>query len=277
MLTYAENWTTKSLRQIQSAHYGASNSQITLHTGVAYLGVVNSNTAVPFCSLSDNTNHSPSTIWCHLMPVLTFLKANHPRITKLHFMSDGPVTQYRGRHNMHLMVNIPFQMGFQEIWWNFSEAGHGKGAADGVGATIKRLADETTMTGADIHDAQTMLEALESKTSIKLFSVPRDAEISSLPAVPSVKGVMKVHQVYSNREGTIYTRDVSCYCKPGLCDCHSPLLHEMLQCDYHDYIKQPDNAEVIQVQFTIDMIEKFPSFFMCTGNLPCHISLLSQR
>ena len=48
---------------------------------------------------------------------------------------------------MHLLANVPFDMGFHEVYWNFSDAGHGKGPGDDVGAAIKRLADNMVLSG----------------------------------------------------------------------------------------------------------------------------------
>ena len=38
VIDFSENYTCKQNRSVQSAHFGASNQQITLHTGVAYIG-----------------------------------------------------------------------------------------------------------------------------------------------------------------------------------------------------------------------------------------------
>jgi hypothetical protein len=77
-IDYAENYVAKLRREIQSAHFGASKSQITLHTGVYYKGPH----CIPqtFCSLSDSLEHGPSGIWAHLGPVLDDIQANHPEV-----------------------------------------------------------------------------------------------------------------------------------------------------------------------------------------------------
>ena len=46
-----------------------------------------------------------------------------------------------------------YYYGFQQATWNFFEAGHGKGTADGVGAAIKKKADHLITSGQDIADA----------------------------------------------------------------------------------------------------------------------------
>lgn len=45
---------------------------------------------------------------------------------------------------------------FRHVKWNYTEAGHGKGPADGVGGAIKRTADDLVNAGNDIPDAETL-------------------------------------------------------------------------------------------------------------------------
>ena len=66
---------------------------------------------------------------------------------------------------MHLL----FEYGFHTGTWSYFEAGHGKGVADGIGATIKRTADNFVSYGEDIFDAHELYEKLQGKTVIKIF------------------------------------------------------------------------------------------------------------
>lgn len=143
-IDFSENWTVKTLSAVQSAHFGASVEQITLHTGVAYF---TANQSMSFCSISDNRDHGPAAVWSHILPILEHIKKYRDNIDTLHFASDGPTTQYRNRFNFFLATHFPAKIGFRIAWWNFSEAGHGKGPADGVGAAIKRLADGLVLAG----------------------------------------------------------------------------------------------------------------------------------
>ena len=51
IVDFSENYTTQQNRAVQSAHFGASNNQPTLHTGVVYTRGATSS----FCSISDCT------------------------------------------------------------------------------------------------------------------------------------------------------------------------------------------------------------------------------
>ena len=106
--------------------------------------------------------------------------------------------------------------------WNFSEAGHGKGAPDGIGAVIKRTADKLVSEGKDISTPKALYTVIsETDTSIKLFYVDNSvvADFSqSLPdSITSVAGTMNIHQLVTVKRGHIYYRDVSCFCDDQLC------------------------------------------------------------
>ena len=258
-IDFAENWASKSLDEIQATNWGGSHFQISLHTCVAYTG--SASNPISICSISDNTDHSPVSIWHHLKPVLLHLKEEYPLVEKLHFMSDGPVTQYRGRNNMHLMANIPFELGYTEVWWNFSEASHGKGAADGVGAAVKRTADNLILSGKEIDDAQTMYNQIKELTTVKLFVIDPSFEFIHLPekTVPAITGIMRVHQAVCLERGFISTRDVSCYCDTR-CKCYkllrrNVLVHKQQSDQRTGSISSLKTLEPIAISFILPAVE----------------------
>ena len=167
-IDFSENYVAKLASAISSAHYGASKHQITLHTGVYYLGP--SGKPKPFCSLTDSLHHGPGAIWAHLDPVIDYIAASHPSVDTLHFYSDGPTTQYRQKGNFYKFTTVIYEKGFIAATWNFSEAGHGKGAPDGIGATLKRTADQIVAHGTDIPNAIALYEQLK-KVFFSVFSV----------------------------------------------------------------------------------------------------------
>ena len=67
--------------------------------------------------------------------------------------------------------------------WNFNEVGHGKGAPDGVGATLKQIADRVVEEGHNVENFEKFMSVLKIKyTGIKLKEVTEDeiAEIDNL-------------------------------------------------------------------------------------------------
>jgi hypothetical protein len=97
--------------------------------------------------------HDPSAIWAHLSKTLAYFLELCPSATAVHLVSDGPTTQYRSKNNFYYLSTLPFEMCLQRITWNFLEAKHGK---DGVGAAVKRRADEIVAQGKDLPNAKTM-------------------------------------------------------------------------------------------------------------------------
>jgi hypothetical protein len=153
-IDFSENFSCKYSAEVQSVHFGASRQQVSLHTGVLYYKDATDETlrTLAFCTSSDNLRHDPAAIWAHLSPMLKYAKENISNIQEVHFVSDGPTTQYRNKKNFYLLYEC-IEKFFPDIVsasWNFSEAGHGKGAMDGVGAAIKQTADRHIAHGNDV-------------------------------------------------------------------------------------------------------------------------------
>jgi len=217
-IDFSENWTVKILSAVQSAHFGASLEQISLHTGVAYFG---NKLSMSFCSVSDNKDHGPAAVWSHLLPVLLHIRQMYD-IDVLHVISDGPTTQYQNRYNFFLASIIPGLLGFQRTWWNFSEAGHGKGPADGVGAAVKRLANQCVLSGEEVANARSLCSALKPLTDIYIFLTDDFMSFSDSIDIPQFSGTMKIHQLLAEPTGQIVYRNWSCYCscnQQTMCRC----------------------------------------------------------
>ena len=135
--------------------------------------------------------------------ILNYLKET-TAVDIVHFVSDGPTTQYRSRSNLYLFAVKVFEYGFRKATWNFLEAGHGKGAPDGIGGALKRQADSLVVVQRkDITCAKNLIEGLNAlQTSIKPFTVADDMiekEANELPKnIESVPETMRIHQVLIN-------------------------------------------------------------------------------
>ena len=114
-LDFSENYTCRYAEEIQSAHFGGSHRQSSLHTGVYYT----TKGTKSFCSISDYTRHDPAGIWAHLQPVLCDIQAPDANITTVHFVSDGPTMQYCHKSNFYLASVIPRKLGYERVTWNF--------------------------------------------------------------------------------------------------------------------------------------------------------------
>ena len=203
---FSENYSTKYSSEIQAIHFGGNRQAISLHTVVVYMK--SGEGVLPFClcTVSSSLEHGAGAIWAHLKPVFTFINSQVDQITRVHFLSDGPSTQYRNKSIFYLLQYrlrdfFPF---LNYASWNYSEAGHGKGAPDGVGGTIKRTADKLVAQGNDILNVESLIQALSKKLeNVLLFQVDSSSiqgSIESLPHnVSAFKGSMKVHQAIWRR------------------------------------------------------------------------------
>lgn len=193
---YSENYACKYTREIKETHFGGGNQQVTLHTGVIYLS---GEKVKSFASLSACLQHNAIATWAHLDPVLRSIREEHPNARNIHFISDGPTSQYRNKTNFYLASTVPFMRGFNHVTWNFTEASHGKGAPDGVGGALKNLADRIVSYGTSIPDADTLFEQLNLNSSVRLFKITEEDVKTSAEFVPpdlkTVPGTMRIHQV----------------------------------------------------------------------------------
>lgn len=125
-------------------------------------------------------------------------------------------------------------MGFKNATWSFFESSHGKGAPDGVGGVLKRLASHYVAHGCDITDATVFFKLMQEQSKVTLFYVT-DQEIEqssqNLPSEPlkTIRGTRDIHQVVTSKRNEIIYRPISCFCQEndwerGLtCNCFFPV------------------------------------------------------
>lgn len=215
---FSENYGLKYAQETQSFHFGGARQQITLHTVVVY-----SSESKPksFCTLSESLNHGPSAIWAHLEPIM--VQYCDEGIDTIHFLSDSPTTQYRNKQMFAFLATQLYKC-FPKIkrcTWNYQEAGHGKGAPDGIGGVCKRTADRCVAQGRDIPNFSTLVNILKECCPGVLFytvSLEKIEQFSKIIenncALISFKGTMKVHQVITNGMNKLWLRSLSCF----ICD-----------------------------------------------------------
>ena len=183
-----------------------------------------------YATISDSVKHNERAVWVHLKPVVQEIMSNSDhKIDTLHVLSDGPVTQYRYKANCYLLSSVPYTWGLKQITWNYSERAHGKGALNGVGGAVKRMADNHVHGGQDTQSPKDLYEFLARKEvpNIK-FKWIDEADIQVFdemlpPSIPKVHGILNMHQILSFSAGEIFYRALSCCCRyPEMCDCFSP-------------------------------------------------------
>ncbi|XP_045167369.2 uncharacterized protein LOC123530686 [Mercenaria mercenaria] len=133
--------------------------------------------------------------------------------------------------------------------WNFTESGHGKGAADGIGGVVKRTADAIVSMGTDISDAKSFYEEVSKRVNnVRLFLIASediDKVTASIPThIPTIKGTMKLHQVVINiaHRGIMHLRELSCFCTwPTCCKCYIAETSECILMSQHDSVSPSNN------------------------------------
>jgi len=217
VVDFSENYATKYSSEIQSVHFGASRNQITLHTGVMYYSTASGIQCASFCSLSSSLRHDPAAIWAHLMPVLKMMHELCPSVDTVNFQSDGPTTQYRNKKNFFMLAYLSSKFGWVNSSLNFSEAGHGKGQADGISGVIKRTADQAVAHGGDISSLKDLTKVLtDQHLKIKMFEIDIE-EIEAmdkclLTNLKAPKNTMKLQHVTwkSNDAQSLELRELTC-------------------------------------------------------------------
>ncbi|KAJ8678063.1 hypothetical protein QAD02_013850 [Eretmocerus hayati] len=226
ILDFSQNWLGKCTKEVHALHFGASRPQFSLHTGMLYSQLLNEG----FTTISESLSHDAIAIVTHLKNILDFYLPRFPLVTNLGFLSDGPTTQYKNRFAIHAITQflLPLYPQILTFSWNFSEAGHGKGPADGIGAVVKRAADDKVKYGADIMDLDSLMSALgDSVEKIHISPVSSDdisqveSQIDKVQAKAFV-GLTKVHQYTWSEENPkqVFFNTLSCSaCFPGVrCD-----------------------------------------------------------
>ena len=148
-------------------------------------------------------------------------KKDELQLKKVHYYSDSPFSQYRNKYIFDFIERHEEVFGM-EASWDYFESGHGKGPCDGIGGTIKRLADQAVKHGRQIQDADDFAEWGSTSTSVRfkvrlvsreLFELHKKRYLELDKELQTVAGTKKIHAVRPGRErGTIYHRDLSCKC-----------------------------------------------------------------
>ncbi|XP_043473611.1 uncharacterized protein LOC122505830 [Leptopilina heterotoma] len=223
LVDFSENYSCKYGTEVQSVHFGANRQQLTIHTGKIWTTRFDTG----FATVSESLRHdAAAAVMAHLQNIVDFYLPQLDNVKTLHFMSDGPTTQYKNRTMFYLITQLlpKCYSQIKRITYNFSESGHGKGPADGIGAALKRICDDEILYGRDITDLNSFLPAVTKKAKkihVSSVSLGRIEEIDKIlkdVELQTFVGTRKIHQ-YTWSEETrevIYFNSLSCLnCTPG--------------------------------------------------------------
>ncbi|CAB0021014.1 unnamed protein product [Nesidiocoris tenuis] len=129
----------------------------------------------------------------------------------------------RGVKKQKRMLQAKDFVDLQSAMWNYHETGHGKGAPDGVGATVKRTADKAVAEGSDVVDIETLVTVLRNRlrnVEVRVIgSSSIENAISSIPtSLRTFKGTMEVHQIaWRKGDVELYMNKLTCFACPYKC------------------------------------------------------------
>ncbi|XP_071956012.1 uncharacterized protein [Antedon mediterranea] len=221
-MDFAQNYTCVPMEEVQSAYWNQTG--VTLHPIVAYFhdGEIKHHSMV---AVSDTRAHNASTVFAILKKLVPKLRGILPELKTIHYWTDSPTSQYRNKTIFSIISNHNILFHNINASWDYFEAGHGKGPCDGIGGTVKRLADEAVKRGAaviqDAHDFFAWACQERENSRIEYFFVTNEECVAAeseiqmkWPNIRPVPGTTNLHAV-RGISGEVMVRNVSCYC--GAC------------------------------------------------------------
>ncbi len=228
-MDFAENYTCIPLEEVQSGYW--NQDQVTLHPTVVYYRQDGTMKHHNFVAISDDRGHNTATIKAIINSIIPRVQQLIPGLKQIHYWTDSPTAQYRNKTIFNLISSHHLLYKGIHATWNYFESGHGKGPCDGIGGTVKRLADDAVKRGVasiqDAHDFYAWACQEREESSIEYLFVSREdcarsAEfIQQWSTSKPVSGTMKIHSVIGVDKNQILIRDISCYCD-NCRSCHLP-------------------------------------------------------
>ena len=142
-IKFSENYPFVLQEAAQGFHW--NNAQATIHPFVVYFMISGKLSHLSFVIISDCLHHGTVAVHLYQKKLIGFLKPRLPyQLKKIIYFSDGAASQYKNRKNFINLCHHESDFGV-DAEWHFSATSHGKGACDGVGGTVKRLAARASL------------------------------------------------------------------------------------------------------------------------------------
>lgn len=103
---------------------------------------------------------------------MKFVYNKSPQIDRIHILIDGPSSQYRNKYIFYILTQL--KNDFSQlclVTWNYQEAGHGKGAPDGIDAVVKRTADYQVKCQQDVGTFVAFIEVMRKNVKMWKFEL----------------------------------------------------------------------------------------------------------
>ena len=110
-MDFAENFTAHCADEIQSAYWNQTG--ISLHPVVIYFKQGQDLTHNSFVFVSAELSHNSAAVYCIMKQLASEIKQMVPLVSKVHYWTDGPTSQYRNKTIFSIVENHFRLFGFQ--------------------------------------------------------------------------------------------------------------------------------------------------------------------
>ena len=201
---WAQNGTIIVPDEAQAAFYGG-RFDYSIHTGYQY----SKEGSGGFASLSDENDHKAGAIHAALDPkIMELVEKGYDEVT---IVSDSPTSQYRNGKNAFLTSHWAVTHGIKIIWI-FTESGHGKSPADGIGGNIKNAAQEKQNMKPDtvLLSVKDVKYNLETNIDLKIHTKEdiKNVKENMPEKVGPLVGATKVHELLFEINGNIKKKNL---------------------------------------------------------------------
>ena len=168
IMDFSENYTLQSQDEIESAHW--AQTQITLHPIFIVHHAPNSTVdqqvllKESLIIISDHLVHNAASVYVFTEQLMTHIR-NNPGpcdVEVLHRWTDNCAVQYKCVEAFHYIPKLE-QNNNIKLVYHFTEAGHGKGPSDGLGAITKKSLDQIILAGKVLNTAYEAYLALTQR------------------------------------------------------------------------------------------------------------------
>ncbi|CAF1621558.1 unnamed protein product [Didymodactylos carnosus] len=152
--------------------------------------------------------------WTAIRQLLISLIQNKKnKIKQLNIISDSPSSQYRNKTTIYFLKRYSMSENLV-MRWIFLESGHGKGVADAIGASVKRMFDDIIRFHPDetYKNAGELMRNVQNSTSIRFYLYAKediDAIRQQIPLLTSVRGTSLFHEIIAHPDGKIFAKSKS--------------------------------------------------------------------
>ena len=210
---FAENYAVVNQDEPQAKFY--FKDQISLHNAVAYFRLNNKKETRSMSVISNHLSHKTNAVHAFMKPIFENLIKLNPSLKKVYMYSDNATAQYKNCYNMGMLLNFK-KLYNLDVEWHFSAPCHGKGAVDGIGATIKQNARRASIRNiVSIKNAEELHNwAVTSMPNVTTFYVTSESikkgESDFERMIENVKKILGIRKYHS----FIPTTNMEIVCSP---------------------------------------------------------------